>query len=91
MLRQSVIAAAVAVATITAAASIGSAQTQNGTHQRTSVHHAYIYEPAPNPYYYGPDYYGPYGPYYYGPSPVVPLANAAGATVCAAFSLIGAC
>ena len=83
MLRQSVIAAAVAVATITAAASIGSAQTKNGTHQRTSVHHAYIYEPASNPYY--------YGPYYYGPSPVVPLANAAGATVCAAFSLIGAC
>ena len=99
MLRQSVIAAAVAVATITAAASLGSAQTQNGTHRRTSVHHAYIYEPASNPYYYGPYYYGPYGPYYYGPygpyyygpSPVVPLANAAGATVCAAFSLIGAC
>ena len=91
MLRQSVIAAAVAVATITAAASIGSAQTQNGTHQRTNVHNAYIYEPVPNPYYYGPYYYGPYGPYYYGPSPAAPLANAAGATVCAAFSLIGAC
>ena len=83
MLRQSVIAAAVAVATITSAASIGSAQTQNGPHQRTNVHHAYTYELAPNPYY--------YGPYYYGPSPVVPLANAAGATICAAFSLIGAC
>ena len=83
MLRQSVIAAAVAVATITSAASIGSAQTHNGPHQRTNVHHAYTYELAPNPYY--------YGPYYYGPSPVVPLANAAGATVCAAFSLIGAC
>ena len=78
MLRQSVIAAAVAVATITSAASIGSAQTQNGPHQRTNVHHAYTYELAPNPY-------------YYGPNPVVPLANAAGATVCAAFSLIGAC
>jgi len=91
MLRQSVIAAAVAVATITSVASIGSAQTQNGAHQRTNVHHAYTYEPAPNPYYYGSYYYGPYGPYYYGPSPVVPLANAAGATVCAAFSLIGAC
>ena len=91
MLRQSVIAAAVAVATITAAASIGSAQTQNGTHQRTNVHHAYIYEPAPSPYYYGPYYYGLYGPYYYGPSSAAPLANAAGATVCAAFSLIGAC
>ena len=83
MLRQSLIAAAVAVATITSAASIGFAQTQNGPHQRTNVHHAYTYEPAPSPYY--------YGPYYYGPSPVVPLANAAGATVCAAFSLIGAC
>ena len=78
MLRQSVIAAAVAVATITSAASIGSAQTQNGPHQRTNVHHAYTYELAPNPY-------------YYGPNPVVPLANAAGATVCTAFSLIGAC
>jgi hypothetical protein len=91
MLRQSVIAAAVAVATITAAASIGSAQTQNGTHQRTNVHHAYIYEPVANPYYHDPYYYGPYGPYYYGPSPAAPLANAAGATVCAAFSLTGAC
>ena len=83
MLRHSVIAAAVALATMTSAASIGSAQTQNGPHQRTIVHHAYTYELAPNPYY--------YGPYYYGPNPVVPLANAAGATVCAAFSLIGAC
>jgi hypothetical protein len=61
MLRQSVIAAAVAVATITAAASIGSAQTQNGTHHRTNVHHAYIYEPVANPYYHDPYYYGPYG------------------------------
>jgi len=99
MLRQSVIAAAIAVATITSVASISSAQAQNGPHQRTNVHHAYTYEPAPSPYYsgpyyygpYGPYYYGAYGPYYYGPSPVVPLANAAGATVCAAFSLIGAC
>ena len=73
-----VIAAAVAVATMTSAASIGSAQTQNGPHQRANVHHAYTYELAPNPY-------------YYGPNPVVPLANAAGATVCTAFSLIGAC
>ena len=78
MIRHSVIAAAVAVATMTSAASIGSAQTQNGPHQRANVHHAYTYERAPNPY-------------YYGPNPVVPLANAAGATVCAAFSLIGAC
>jgi len=91
MIRHSVIAAAVAVATMTSAASIGSAQTQNGPHQRANVHHAYTYERAPNPYYYGPYYYGPYGPYYYGPNPVVPLANAAGATVCTAFSLIGAC
>ena len=78
MLRHSVIAAAVALATMTSAASIGSAQTQNGPHQRANVHHAYTYELAPNPY-------------YYGPNPVVPLANAAGATVCTAFSLIGAC
>ena len=78
MIRHSVIAAAVAVATMTSAASIGSAQTQNGPHQRANVHHAYTYELAPNPY-------------YYGPNPVVPLANAAGATVCTAFSLIGAC
>jgi len=46
-----VIAAAVAVATMTSAASIGSAQTQNGPHQRANVHHAYTYELAPNPYY----------------------------------------
>jgi hypothetical protein len=59
MLRQSLIAAVVAVATITSAAGIASAQTQTGTHQRTVVHHAYTYEPAPNPYYYGPYYYGP--------------------------------
>ena len=78
MIRHSVIAAAVAVATMTSAASIGFAQTQNGPHQRANVHHAYTYELAPNPY-------------YYGPNPVVPLANAAGATVCTAFSLIGAC
>ena len=98
MLRQSLIAAAVAVTTITSAASIASAQTQAGTHPRSVVHHAYAYEPAPNPYYYpynttyyGPYYYGPYGQYYYGPSPAAPVANAAGAAVCAAFSLIGAC
>jgi hypothetical protein len=90
MLRQSLIAASVAVATITAAASIGLAQTQTGAHQRAIVHHAYTYEPAPNPYYY-PYYTTYYGPYYYGPSPVAPVANAAGAAVCAAFSLIGAC
>jgi hypothetical protein len=91
MLRQSLIAAAVVVTTITMAAGIASAQTQTGTHPRSVVHHAYSYEPAPNPYYYGPYYYGSYGPYYYGPNPVAPVANAAGAAVCAAFSLIGAC
>jgi hypothetical protein len=93
MLRQSLIAAAVAVATITSLASIGSAQTQTPTHHRTVVQHVYTYEPAYTPYYgpyYGPYYYG-YGPYYYGPSPVAPVANAAGAAACFAFSLIGAC
>jgi hypothetical protein len=93
MLRQSLIAAAVAVATITSSASIGSAQTQTPTHHRAVVHHAYTYEPAATPYYgpyYGPYYYG-YGPYYYGPSPAAPVANAAGAAACLAFSLIGAC
>lgn len=93
MLRQSLIAAAVAVATITSSASIGFAQTQTPTHHRAVVHHAYTYEPARTPYYgsyYDPYYYG-YGPYYYGPSPVAPVANAAGAAACLAFSLIGAC
>ena len=86
MLRQSLIAAAVAVATITSSASIGFAQTQTPTLHRAVVHHAYTYEPARTPY------YGPYyGPYYYGPSPVAPVANAAGAAACLAFSLIGAC
>ena len=89
MLRQSLIAAAVAVATITSSASIGSAQTQTPAHHRTVVNHAYTYEPAPTPYY-GHYYYG-YGPYYYGPSPAAPVANAAGAAACLAFSLIGAC
>jgi hypothetical protein len=107
MLRQSLIAAAVAVATITSSASIGFAQTQTPTHHRAVVHHPYTYEPARTPYYgsyydpyyygYGPYYYGHgpyyygYSPYYYGPSPVAPVANAAGAAACLAFSLIGAC
>jgi hypothetical protein len=93
MLRQSLIAAAVAVATITSSASIGFAQTQTPTHHRAVVHHPYTYEPARTPYYgsyYDPYYYG-YGPYYYGRSPVAPVANAAGAAACLAFSLIGAC
>jgi hypothetical protein len=93
MLRQSLIAAAVAVATITSSASIGSAQTQAPEHHRTVAHHVYTYEPASIPYYgpyYGRYYYG-YGPYYYGPNPVAPVANAAGAATCLAFSLIGAC
>jgi len=84
MLRQSLIAAAVAVATITAGAAVSSAQT--GTHERTVVHHVYTYEPAPYP-----SYYPYYGPYYYGRSPAAPVANAAGAAVCLAFSLVGAC
>ena len=57
MLRQSLIAAAVSVATITSSASIGSAQTQVPEHHRTVVHHVYTYEPASTAY---------YGPYYYG-------------------------
>ena len=87
MLRQSLIAAAVAVTVIASGATVSSAET--GSHQRTVVHHAYTYEPAPYPYYpYNAPYYGPY---YYGPSPVAPAANAAGAAVCLAFSLVGAC
>ena len=83
MLRQSLIAAAVAVTVIASGATVSSAET--GSHQRTVVHHAYTYEPAPYPY------YPYYGPYYYGPSPAAPVANAAGAAVCLAFSLVGAC
>src|ERR1700736_4092386 len=96
MLRHSLIAAAFALATITSSAVPGSAATANVSghpHYRTVVHHIYTYEPAPSPYYYGP-YYGPsyYGPYY-GPSyaPAAPIAALPGATVCLAFSLIGAC
>jgi hypothetical protein len=84
MLRQSLIAAAVAVTVIASGAAVSSAET--GTHQRTVVHHVYTYEPAPHP-----NYYPYYGPYYYGPSPAAPVANAAGAAVCLAFSLVGAC
>jgi hypothetical protein len=89
MLRHSLIAAAVAVVTMTAAAGAGSAQTTT-THPRTVVHpiyrYEYTYEPAPGLYYH-PDH----GWYYYGPNPVVPAANAAGATACFALSLVGAC
>jgi hypothetical protein len=87
MLRQSLIAAAVAV-TVVAGAADSSAQAS--AHQRTVAHHAYTYEPAPYPNYY--PYNAPYyGPYYYGPSPAAPVANTAGAAVCLAFSLVGAC
>jgi hypothetical protein len=57
-------------------------------YHRTVVHHVYTYEPAPNPYYYGP-YYGPsYAPEYV---PAAPITALPGAAVCLAFSLIGAC
>jgi hypothetical protein len=86
MLRQSLIAAAFAVATVTASAMPSSAETVNSNapvHHRTVVRHVYTYEPAPSPYYYGP---------YYGPAyaPAAPVATLPGA-VCLAFSLIGGC
>jgi len=87
VLRHSLIAAAFALATIASSAVPGSAATANVSGHppyRTVVHHIYTYEPAPSPYYYGP---------YYGPSyaPAAPIAALPGATVCLAFSLIGAC
>jgi hypothetical protein len=85
MLRQSLIAAAFALATVTSAASPGSAETT--IHHRAVVHHVYTYEPAPSPYY-GP-YYGPsYAPAY---APAPPITALPGAAVCLAFSLIGGC
>jgi hypothetical protein len=80
MLRQSLIAAAFVLATVTSSA--GNAETAP-VHHRTVVHHVYTYEPAPTPYYglyYGPAY-----------APVAPVAALPGAAVCLAFSLIGAC
>jgi hypothetical protein len=89
MLRQSLIATAVAVATITSAATIGYAQTEAGTYQRPIVRHVNgVWGPIPD--------YGPLNvPYYashYGPvAPVAAAADVAAATTCFAFSLIGAC
>jgi hypothetical protein len=90
MLRQSLIAAAVAAVTVAFSASSGFAQTQAGTHERTIVHHVYTYEPAPI-LYWGP-YQAPYYATYYGATaPVAAAAGAAGATACFALSLVGAC
>ena len=65
MLRNSLIAAAVAFATVTSSAVPGNAGTAdvNGRpHHRTVVHHVCTPEPAPSLYYYD-TYYGPsYGP-----------------------------
>ncbi len=92
MLRHSLMAAAFALATLTSSAVPGSAATAHvggHPHYRPVVHHVYTYQPAPNPYYSSPYYYGPY----YGPSyaPAAPIAALPGAAVCLAFSLIGAC
>ena len=90
MFRQSLIAAAVAVATITSSASIGFAQAQTPAHHRTVVHHADTYEPAPA------RITAPIMAHiitvmaYYGSSTLAPVTNAAGAAACLAFSLIGA-
>jgi hypothetical protein len=87
MLRNTLIAAAFAFATVTSSAVPGNAATAdvNGhPHHRTVVHHVYGYETAPSPYYYDT---------YYGPSyaPAAPITALPGAAVCLAFSLIGAC
>jgi hypothetical protein len=84
MLRNSLIAAAFAFATVASSAVPGNAGTAdvNGhPYHRTVVHHVYAYEPAPGPYYY-------YGPSY---APAAPITALPGAAVCLAFSLIGAC
>jgi hypothetical protein len=99
MLRQSVIAAALALATITASA--GSSSAASGTigadnrtqpvhrqvviEHRTIVHHVYRYETVP---YYGESYYGYYAPAYV-PTPAIAAVPAAAA--CVALSLIGGC
>jgi hypothetical protein len=90
MLRHSLIAATVAVATLTSATTIALAQTQASAHHRTIVHHMYNDETAPAPVF-GP-YNAPYYVAHYGPAaPVAAAADAAGATACFALSLVGAC
>ena len=87
MLRNSLIAAAFAFATVASSAVPGNAGTAdvNGhPHHRTVVRHVYAYEPAPSSYYY--DTY--YAPAY---APAAPITALPGAAVCLAFSLIGAC
>jgi hypothetical protein len=78
MLRNSLIAASFAFATVTSSAVPGNAGTAdvNGhPHHRTVVHHVYTPEPAPSPYYYDT---------YYGPSyaPAAPITALPGAAVC---------
>jgi hypothetical protein len=101
MLRQSLIAAALTFATITASAGSSSAasatigadgRTQPVLHQvvvehRTIVHHVYRYEPIPAPYYAEP-YYGYYAPAY---APAPPILAVPAAAACVALSLIGGC
>jgi hypothetical protein len=87
MLRNSLIAATFAFATVTSSVVLGNAATAdvNGRpHHRTVVHNIYGYETAPSPYYYDT---------YYGPSyaPAAPITALPGAAVSLAFSLIGAC
>ena len=87
MLRNSLIAAAFAFATVTSSAVTGNAgiaDVNGHPHHRTVVHHVYTLEPSPRPYYYDT---------YYGPSyaPAAPITALPGAAVCLAFSIIGAC
>ena len=49
MLHRSLIAAALALATVSSSAMPGNAETATVRH-RTVVHHVYTYEPAPNPH-----------------------------------------
>jgi len=86
MLRQSLIAAAVAVVAVTSTTAPGFAQTRTDTPQRPIVQH--VWPPIPD--------FGPLDvPYYathYGPAaPVAAAAGVAGATACFALSLVGAC
>jgi len=86
MLRQSLIAGAVAVVAVASTTATGFAQTWTDPPQRPIVQH--VWPPMPD--------FGPLNvPYYrthYGPvAPVAAAAGVAGATACFALSLVGAC
>jgi hypothetical protein len=85
VVRQSLIAAAVAVVAVTSLATAGLAQTETGAPQRTIMHR--VWPPIPD---YGPLNVPSYGTHY-GPAAPVAAAGVAGATACFALSLVGAC